>query len=156
GGACWDYDSCSGKTGVRGAANPDGIPDDHMSTYQFLNLLRRTPDNPAQDWNMVFIPYCTGDIHTGNKVATSTSADGTDQITFRHVGHDNTMKSIAWMASAFTHIPRLFVTGCSAGGIGALQNYLYVRDGLTGAQCGYLLDDSGPAFHSDGPSKQLH
>ena len=30
GGACWDYDSCTGKKGVRGAANPDGIPDDHM------------------------------------------------------------------------------------------------------------------------------
>ena len=25
GGACWDYDSCAGKNGIRGAANPDGV-----------------------------------------------------------------------------------------------------------------------------------
>ena len=29
GGACWDYPSCTGQEGIRGAANPDGIPDDH-------------------------------------------------------------------------------------------------------------------------------
>ena len=31
GGACWDHASCTGKTGIRGARNPDGIPDDYMS-----------------------------------------------------------------------------------------------------------------------------
>ena len=31
GGACWDYASCTGQTGVRGARNPNGIPDDYMS-----------------------------------------------------------------------------------------------------------------------------
>ena len=31
GGACWDYESCSGQTGIQGARNPDGIPDDYMS-----------------------------------------------------------------------------------------------------------------------------
>jgi hypothetical protein len=161
GGACWDYPSCSGNGGIRGAANPHGIPDDHMTFLQFLNLLLRTDDNPAKDYNMVFIPYCTGDVHTGNKVAMYDNPDPNHDpdagtITFRHVGHDNVMKAIAWMHGAFPTMPRLFVTGCSAGGIGALQNYFYVRQGMTGAQCGYLLDDSGPAFHSDGPSRQLH
>lgn len=157
GGACWDYPSCSGSGGVRGAANPHGIPDDHMSTYQILNLLRRDDTtNPVAQWNMVFIPYCTGDIHTGNKVATYPNPAGGDPLVFRHVGHDNTMKSIAWINEHFTHIPRLLVTGCSAGGIGALQNYFYVRSGLDGVGCSYLLDDSGPAMHSDGPSRQLH
>ena len=49
GGACWDYASCAGVGGIRGAANPHGIPDDHMSTYQYLNLLRRTDVNPASE-----------------------------------------------------------------------------------------------------------
>jgi hypothetical protein len=156
GGACWDYPSCSGTGGIRGAANPHGIPDDHMMNYQYLNLLRRTADNPAQDYNMVFVSYCTGDVHTGNKVATYDNPAGGDPLTFRHLGHDNTMKTIAWLADTFKVVPKLFVTGCSAGGIGALQNYYYVREGMPGAKCGYLLDDSGPAFHSDGPSRQLH
>ena len=156
GGACWDYPSCSGTGGVRGAANPHGIPDDHMELYQYLNLLRRTDDNPVKDWNMVFVSYCTGDVHTGNKVASYVNPAGGDPLTFRHMGHDNTMKTIAWLADTFPQVPRLLVTGCSAGGIGALQSYYYIREGLPGAQCGYLLDDSGPAFHSDGPSRQLH
>jgi pectinacetylesterase len=156
GGACWDYPSCSGAGGIRGAANPHGIPDDHMDNYQYLNLLRRTDDNPAKDWNLVFLPYCTGDIHTGNRVATYTNPAGGDPLVFRHVGHDNVMKSIAWLAKTFTKVPRLLVTGCSAGGAGSTQNYYFVREGLPGAQCGYLLNDSGPAFHSDGPSAQLH
>ena len=30
GGACWDYDTCSGRSGLLGAANPNGIPDNYM------------------------------------------------------------------------------------------------------------------------------
>ena len=159
GGACWDYDSCSGKTGIRGAANPHGIPDDHMDTYKYLNLLQRTDQNPARDYNMVFVPYCTGDIHTGNNVITYTDAadGGTDSITFHHAGHENTLAVIDWVKAHFADVPKLLVTGCSAGGAGAIINYYFVRTGLGHAvQCGYLLDDSGPIFHSDGPSKQLH
>jgi hypothetical protein len=159
GGACWDYDSCSGKTGIRGAANPHGILDDHMSTYKYLNLLQRTDQNPAADYNMVFVPYCTGDIHSGNKVATYTNAGdgGSDSLVFHHAGHENTLAVIDWVKTHFTHVPKMLVTGCSAGGAGAIINYYFIRSGLGAAvQCGYLLDDSGPIFHSDGPSKQLH
>ena len=156
GGACWDYASCSGSGGARGAANVMGIDDDHMKDLQFLNLLRRNDQNPAQDWNMVFVSYCTGDVHSGNKVATYENPAGGPALTYRHLGHKNTLSVIDWLKTKFTTVPKLLVTGCSAGGIGALQNYFFIRDGLKGAQCGYLLDDSGPAFHSDGPSKQLH
>jgi hypothetical protein len=153
GGACWDFESCSGR--ARGAANPNGITDTHMEKYQFLNLLRRDPQNPVEDWSMVFVSYCTGDVHTGRKVATYADPQGGPALTYRHVGHDNTLKMVDWVKDHFRKIPKLLVTGCSAGGIAALQNYLYIREGLD-AQCGYLLNDSGPAFHSDGPSRQQH
>lgn len=156
GGACWDYDSCSGKTGIRGAANPDGIPDDHMQVLQFLPLLTATDANPVKDYNKVFVSYCTGDIHTGNNVVTYTSPDGLDSITVRHAGHANSMAVIDWLGRTFPDMPRLLVSGCSAGGTGALSNYPYIRLGLEEeVQCGYLLNDSGPLFHSDGPSKQV-
>src|ERR1041384_2991915 len=29
GGACWDYNSCTGKNGIRGAANVNGLADNH-------------------------------------------------------------------------------------------------------------------------------
>jgi len=159
GGACWDYESCSGEGGVRGAANPHGIPDDHMSDYQFLDLLRRDTDqNPAQDYNMVFVSYCTGDIHTGNNLVTYTGTSGGDAktLTFHHDGHKNTLAIVDWLKTTFTTVPKLFVTGCSAGGAGALLNYHSIRSGMgTNVQCGYMLDDSGPIFHKDGPSRQL-
>jgi len=165
GGACWDYASCAGVGGIRGAANPHGIPDDHMSRYQYLNLLRRTDANPAMDYNMVFVPYCTGDIHSGNNVIKYTSIDpvdggmgpgGSGELTFHHNGHNNSMAVIDWMRGAFANVPKMLVTGCSAGGAGAILNYHFIRQGMgTQAQCGYLLNDSGPIFHSGGPSQQL-
>jgi hypothetical protein len=170
GGACWDYESCSGNGGIRGAANPHGIPDNHMATFGLLPLMDSNPkdpaSNPVKEYNKIFVSYCTGDIHTGNTVAmyTSTGAvdggtgpNGTDTITFRHAGHANTLAVVDWMKSTFKTVPKLLVTGCSAGGAGALLNYAFIRLGMGKAvQCGYLLDDSGPIFHSDGPSKALH
>ncbi|MET0594763.1 MAG: pectin acetylesterase-family hydrolase [Polyangiaceae bacterium] len=166
GGACWDYESCAGVSGVRGAANPHGIADDHMSRYQYLNLLRRTDVNPAQNYNLVFVPYCTGDIHSGNNVMTYTSAapvdggtgpGGTGELTFHHNGHANSLAVIDWLKSKFSVVPKMLVTGCSAGGAGAILNYHFIREAMgTQAQCGYLLDDSGPIFHSEGPSQKLH
>ncbi|MDP9000000.1 MAG: pectin acetylesterase-family hydrolase [Myxococcota bacterium] len=167
GGACWDYPSCSGAGGIRGAANPHGIPDNHMTQFQFLNLLRRNGDNPVQNYNMVFVSYCTGDIHTGNTVATYTGLDldggagdagdgGVQQLVFHHDGHKNTLAVIDWLHTTFPAIPKLLVTGCSAGGAGAIINYHFIRHNLgSSVQCGYLLDDSGPIFHSNGPSKPL-
>lgn len=154
GGACWDYASCSG--GARGAANPHGIADDHMAERQYLNLLRRTDDNPASSFNMVFVPYCTGDVHVGDHVATYESdEDGGVPLTFRHVGLSNTLSVIDSLKESFPDVPQLLVTGCSAGGLGALQAYAFVRDGFSGTQCGYLLDDSGPAFEGGGPSQKI-
>ena len=69
GGACWDYDGCSGKSDL-GAAHPDGIPDDLMKdSGQSANispLIRRDVEGPTQDFNMVYVPYCTGDVHGGD------------------------------------------------------------------------------------------
>jgi hypothetical protein len=153
GGACWDYASCSG--GARGAANRNGIADTHRERTQFMNLLRRDDQNPLKDWNMVFVPYCTGDVHSGQKVASYESPDGGAPLTYRHLGHANTLAVVDWIKQKFDNVPKLLVTGYSAGGIGALQNYLTIREALPGVQCGYLLNDSGPAFHSDGPSMQV-
>jgi hypothetical protein len=158
GGACWDYASCSPEGGLRGAVNANGLPPgiEHMNRFQFLPLLRPDAEtNPIHTWNKVFIPYCTGDIHAGNKTATYTGPNG-ESLVFRHNGHDNIQRTVVWLNQTFKTVPRLFVTGCSAGGAGAAINYHFIRSGMTGSQCGYMLDDSGPLFPSAGPSKFLH
>jgi hypothetical protein len=159
GGACWDYASCAGDGGLRGAANPEGIPDNHMSSlkWEMLPLHRRDPTNPLQDWNMVFVPYCTGDLHTGNNVITYPNPDPAGEpLVFHHDGHKNVGKIIEWIDQTFTNIPQLLVTGCSAGGTSSVVNYHFIRKGLSGVQCSYMLDDSGPLFPSAGNSGPLH
>jgi hypothetical protein len=127
-----------------------------MERAQYINLLRRDDQNPIKDWNMVFVPYCTGDVHTGNRAAARYEApDGSAAVTYRHIGHANTQAVIGWLTDHFRDVPKLLVTGYSAGGIGALENYHYLRQQLSSVQCGYLLNDSGPLFHSDGPSQQV-
>ena len=158
GGACWDYDSCTGKNGIRGAANVDGLPDDHYKLAPFISpfLNRDRPEVSTGDWNFVYIPYCTGDVHTGNNVATYADEAGTASVEFHHDGHHATQEITTWLDENFTHVPKLFVTGCSAGGVGSVVNYHFLRNGIKAAEKGYMLDDSGPVFPSTGYSGPMH
>ncbi len=172
GGACWDFDSCTGKAGVRGAANPNGIPANYMSYLDMINPFKKggspmglispliwknniTGDHvETAKWNKVFIPYCTGDIHSGNSVAVYEDPTGQeDPITFHHVGATNVEKVIDYLQDQFAGPDRMLVTGCSAGGAGALTNYHFFRQGLEPAES-YLLNDSGPIFPAPGNGHQ--
>lgn len=170
GGACWDYASCTG-TGIRSAANRDGIPDEHATAHADVGgfaipvdfvypMLNNRPEvTPTADWNQVFLPYCTGDVYSGDRVVTYEDPNMQQpSIEFHHVGHRNILASIDMLREMFPNIPRLFVTGCSAGGAGALINYHFLRSGLN-VDRGYLLDDSGPLFPdtaSTSRSRPLH
>ena len=173
GGACWDYDSCTGKTGIRGAANPNGIPKNYMSFIDMINPFKKggspmgliSPiiwkNNPTGDnvetskWNKVFIPYCTGDVHSGNRVVTYEDPSGKeDPITFHHVGATNIEKVIDYLEKEFGGPDRMLVTGCSAGGAGALTNYHFFRQALEPKQS-FLLNDSGPIFPAPGRGNQF-
>lgn len=159
GGACWDFESCTGKNGIRGAANVDGLRDDHWEMAPFISpFLQRFDDtSPTQDWNMVYVPYCTGDVHTGNNVITYEDPEGVEaDVVFHHAGHDNVQQVVGWLDEHFTHVPRMLVTGCSAGGAGSITNYWFLRNGVSAVQDGFMLDDSGPIFPSTGFSKPLH
>jgi hypothetical protein len=157
GGACWDYDSCTGKNGIRGAANIDGIPDDHWELAPFISpfLSRFDDTNPSRDWNMIYVPYCTADVHTGNKVATY-EAEAEPTVTFHHDGHEVVQQVVGWADAEFTHVPKLLVTGCSAGGVGSLVNYRFLRSGIRAVEKGYMIDDSGPIFPSASYSGPMH
>jgi hypothetical protein len=157
GGACWDYESCTGKSGIRGAANVNGVDDDHYELAPFISpfLSRFDDTNPSREWNMIYVPYCTGDVHTGNTRVTYTGGPDDPQVEFHHDGHQAVQEVVKWIGDEFTHVPKLLVTGCSAGGVGALVNYRFLRN-IPSVQKGYLLDDSGPVFPSSGFSAPMH
>jgi hypothetical protein len=158
GGACWDYPSCSGQAGILGAAHPNGIPADYIHDFepQYVSPLVNgadpgiplRPKNPiaTEGWDVVYMPYCTGDVHVGNNVVTYTDPTGQNPpIVFRHVGFNNTVAALNFLASRFPSINKLLVTGFSAGGVASAAVYYEARRTLNPAK-GYLLDDSGPIF----------
>ncbi len=159
GGACWDYESCRPGGSQRGAVNPAGITDFHAAIWEaFMPLISRsTAESSFQDWNFVFMPYCTGDVFAGDEVVTYEDPAGVgDPIEFQHKGHRNMVAAMDWLADHFTYVPKLFVSGVSAGGVGALVNYGFIREALPSVGRGYLLDDSGPFFPMSDNSRPLY
>jgi Pectinacetylesterase len=158
GGACWDYDTCSGRAGVLGAANPNGITDDYMTQFTAKYVspivngadpglpLRSKTDLVTKDWNIVYMPYCTGDVHVGNNTATYTDPTGANPpLVWRHNGYANTIAAANYARAQFPNVQKLMVTGFSAGGAATSSAYYFVRRAINPAR-GYLLNDSGPIF----------
>ncbi len=158
GGACWDYETCSGQAGALGAANPNGIADDYISDFkaQFVSPLvngadpgipLRPKNNIATNgWDVVYMPYCTGDTHVGNNVVTYNDPSGQNPpIVFRHMGYHNTLEAFDYLANRFGNINKLLVTGFSAGGVATAATYYEARRTLEPNK-GYMLNDSGPIF----------
>jgi len=105
--------------------------------------------NPMGDWNRVFIPYCTGDTYLGSRVNTYVDPDGIGpDVEFHHMGHQNMLLVIEALNRMFAEVPRMMVGGCSAGGVGSLNNYPFIRNGIVGVDQSYLLADSGPIVPS--------
>ena len=158
GGACWDYASCSGALGVLGAANPNGIADDYITSFKAnyvsplvngsdpgLPLRPRTPI-VTNGWDVVYMPYCTGDVHVGNNVTTYNDPSGQNPpIVFRHAGYNNTVAALNYLAGRFPAIDKLMLSGFSAGGVAAATAYYEARRTLN-PNSGYMLNDSGPLF----------
>jgi hypothetical protein len=158
GGACWDFPGCNGTLGKLGVANLDGIPDNHMDVWSIHSPLVRRDGigNPMQDWNMVFIPYCTGDTHIGSNEVVYQDPDGVlPDLEFWHVGWNNNQIISAWLAETFPSTERLFMGGCSAGGVGSTPLYHTYRDAIAPGR-GYLMADSGPLFPNSTNSAPLH
>ena len=115
-------------------------------------LDRQLANNPYKDWNLFFIPYCTGDLHIGNAEAVYTN--GTTTQTFHHKGRANTEAFLARIATTVPNPEQVVVTGVSAGGFGAALNYDLVRSTFPNAKV-FLLDDSGPLLKNNAISPVL-
>ena len=171
GGACWEKSTCENKTGLQlGAVNPTGIPVNYMSDFNrqphlglvtpFTARIDPLSSVQTQSWNIVYLTYCTGDVHTGNKVAMY--QDETGSLAWFHRGAVNAKAVTAWMAANLPQPEQLLLTGFSAGGTGATANYPQMRNGVNPKNSA-LLADSGPLFWAprgttpeQSPSLPLH
>jgi hypothetical protein len=96
--------------------------------------------NPFKDWNQIYVPYCTGDVHFGNKRdAMVTGVTALQQF----VGYPNMQKFVARIVPTFAGIERVVLAGASAGGFGAGLDFGLVQDSFASVPVA-ILDDSGP------------
>jgi hypothetical protein len=104
------------------------------------------PDNPLADWSIVYVPYCTGDVHAGAR-ANGTLPDFPGPQQF--VGYLNVGHFLQRVVPTFLgEVDHVLVTGVSAGGFGAAFNYDRIADAFPNDRV-TLLDDSGPPMSDD-------
>jgi hypothetical protein len=155
GGACWEFVTCGGaaplvdKTASTGPFGPPEFARDVFDRYPRSWLRRANLPSALRDATIVFVPYCTGDVHGGDRVATYRSIiPGVDPITWHHVGRANLTAFLRRLGPTFPHPRRLVVAGSSGGAFGALANYPRFRERWPDART-YLVDDSGPPLEGD-------
>lgn len=153
GGACWDNLTCTFPiTGQQAPPLQFFVPMVPPGTDPSTlgGIFRGDhPANPVADWNMVYIPYCTGDIHAGSATRTYTSFGHPlfpnppgNQFTIQHRGFDNFMVVLDWMRKNFDQPKNVLVTGVSAGGYGATINSPWVGRAFPQAHLVVLADAS--------------
>jgi hypothetical protein len=145
GGACWDEETC--------VTNPtasflDGFTSLHFAfaTIGFTNtpLDRNLAGNPFSGASLVFVPYCTGDLHAGDTVNTYGAR------IIHHAGHANTAAFLRRLAPTFPGARRVFLVGSSAGGYGAQLEYEAVAAAFPEAEVHLLADGAQLVTPADG------
>lgn len=99
---------------------------------------RTNPVNPVGTWNMIYVPYCSGDIHGGDNDAMLGG-----KLRYFH-GYSNITTFLEQWVPSFPGVDTVLVTGISAGGFGAGLNVEQVADAFGPSRQYDLVDDSGP------------
>ena len=110
GGACWDWVSCSGMFDT--SVGRDELSD-YRGIFDFSN-----PDNPFADYTVVFVPYCTGDVHVGDTV--QVYGEDTSGRPVHHQGARNVKRVLQWTKAQVQRSERVVIAGASAGSYGAI------------------------------------
>ena len=149
GGACWDGPSCWGLVSssfyvATGYGALQFATDVLRPASLFLR--RDARENPFRDFHLVYVPYCTGDVHAGDRVATYQWLGNRPT---HHRGAHNLGLFLPRIAATFPEAERVFLAGDSAGGFGVALNLDRARDAFPGARVAGV-DDSGPPVQPAG------
>lgn len=110
GGACFTAETC----------DPNGDPTYTPTIGQTPEILAgrgglfdsTNPDNPLAEHSIVYVPYCTGDVHIGD-----TTTEYSDTVTIEHRGFPNALAALDHLVAAYPDVEELLVTGASAGSV---------------------------------------
>jgi hypothetical protein len=131
GGACFDASTCRVDSGVY-APTVGGDPVNFPGLFDFT-----APTNPIAGASVVYIPYCTGDVHLGDARADY------DGLEIEHRGRANAMAAIEHLIAAYPDAQEILVTGISAGAVPAPLYAGALADRLPEARLTVLADGAG-------------
>jgi hypothetical protein len=134
GGACFSADTCTPSSGTY---NPNIDSRDNPALVGGIFDFGR-PDNPFGDYSVVFVPYCTGDVHLGTN-----AAEYSPELTVQHKGWVNGTAARDYLAENFPDAAQVVVVGASAGSIAAPLYAGVISDQLPDAQITVFADGSG-------------
>ncbi len=141
GGACWDALTCAARLATPGPFGRTEFEQGIAAGGDAGTILDRTvTGSPFGGATLVFIPYCTGDVHWGDSALPGGS--------WRFTGDANLVRDVAWLKAHLPGPAKLVVAGSSAGGYGSLLAHDLARTAWPSAK-GYLVDDSGPPLVGD-------
>ena len=153
GGACWNDATCSKPRLAGDKAMFSGKDDEDAQSVYKAELLPgdgpghmkgildpADPRNPVRDWSMLFVPYCTGDVHSGSNTAHYRFPDTGKPFTIEHRGWDNMQVIMHWMQANVPPPGRLLVSGSSAGAYGAATHFTALHQLYPNASAVYLGD----------------
>jgi hypothetical protein len=139
GGACWDSNTCVGSLQVPPPQQPayvhsTAIQNDPAEMGGMLD--ENNDENPYADWSMLFISYCTGDVHLGSADTDYANPIPGPPVTIHHRGFDNFLYAINWLKHNHPEIrpDKLLVAGSSAGSYGAMVNFPTLKRYYHGAK----------------------
>jgi hypothetical protein len=137
GGACFDGTSCaftdSPSTLYDWNISPDDDPAQRGGIFDFDG-----PANPFAAYSVVYVPYCTGDVHLGH-----ITREYSPELTVEHVGAVNGMAALGYLAEHFGDAEEVVVVGESAGAIASPVYAGHVSDLVPDAQVTVFADGSG-------------
>jgi hypothetical protein len=134
GGACFSAETCAPGGGQYKEAI--GYEDGFSEANGIFDL--DNPDNPLADYSMVFVPYCTGDVHAGN-----VTKDYGDGVVIEHKGFVNASTALDALATRFPNIEELVVAGVSAGSFPSAIYAGLASELLPNANIKVIADGSG-------------
>ena len=141
GGACWEWVSCSGMFDT-------SVANDELhgfaGIFDFGN-----PANPFIEHSVVFVPYCTGDVHIGDTI--QYYGDPATARPVAHRGFRNVSAVLEWvernLAGPFEYVT---ISGTSAGSYGALYYAPRIASLFSFATVS-VIGDSGVPLLNDYP-----
>lgn len=101
------------------------------------------PENPLAGHSFIYVPYCTGDAHLGDRTARYS-----DELVVEHRGFVNGRAALDHVVTAYPDLEELVVAGMSAGSIPTPLYAGLASDAFPDARIVTLGDGSG-AFPSD-------